>query len=381
MKPPMHSNGRSATVVGGGLGGLTVGTALARRGWRVQVFEQADELRMYGAGIWLWANGLRALAGIGVKDAVLACNGLQASAWEIRDGKNRLIRRRRCTAEDPLYVPRRADLYEALIDAANSAGVSITCSARVVSANADGSVQLEDGTNVAADLVVASDGVRSRVRESLGLTKECRGTGIGATRMLVPGSRGDDVILENWSGERAFLYNPCTPDETYLAFGGAVSDALANQHPVDVGMWQETFPHLADVIEMARGVEGHWDELSIASCHRWSAGRVAIIGDAAHALPPSLGQAANLAFGNAVALATTVSNAPDREIPSALEEWERNMRPLTDHVQKWSQFYNKVALLFPGNAERLKMLSVKYALRLPRVEHNLNMAARTRIEF
>jgi 2-polyprenyl-6-methoxyphenol hydroxylase-like FAD-dependent oxidoreductase len=378
-----ESNG-SAIVVGGGLGGLSVASALAQRGWTVNLFEQADEMRAYGAGIWLWANGLRALKSIGAYDAVMAADGLHASAWEIRDGGNRIVRRREAPPSDPLYVPRRADLYQSLIDVAAKAGVNITCSAQVGSATEEGTVVFADGTSLTADLVVASDGVRSRVRESLGLTKECRGTGIGITRLLVPtlnGERPGDIIIENWNRKRGLMINPCTPDETYLAFGGPVTDVVARENPVNVEMYKQAFPHHARIVESAEGVEGHWDEVMIARLHAWSAGRVAIIGDAAHGLPPTLGQAANLAFGNAVVLANFVSKVPTDQVARALQDWEREMRPLTDHTQKWSEFYNKVGIFWPDKAEWAKMTAIKYALRLPRVERNLNRAARNTIPF
>lgn len=122
---------RDAVVAGGGLAGLFVSTALAQRGWSVRVHEQATELRMFGAGIWLWENGLRALEGIGVKDAAIH-RGQRMSAWEIRDHRGRLLRRRETYPFDRLVVPPRADVYEALIAGAREAGVEIITGSRAV---------------------------------------------------------------------------------------------------------------------------------------------------------------------------------------------------------------------------------------------------------
>src|SRR4029078_2619006 len=60
--PPRH-----AEIAGAGLGGLAVSIALAQRGWSVRVHERSDTLRMFGAGIWLWENGLRSLSALGVE--------------------------------------------------------------------------------------------------------------------------------------------------------------------------------------------------------------------------------------------------------------------------------------------------------------------------
>jgi 2-polyprenyl-6-methoxyphenol hydroxylase-like FAD-dependent oxidoreductase len=163
---------RRAEVVGAGLGGLFAACALAQRGWAVHVHERASDLRMFGAGIWLWENGLQALESIGALGQAVGA-GQRMSAWEIHDCDGRLIRRRDTFPWDRLIVPPRADLYYALIDAARAAGAEIITSSCAVSATPAGEVVFDDGSRAQGDLVVAADGLRSRIREGLNLTRSC----------------------------------------------------------------------------------------------------------------------------------------------------------------------------------------------------------------
>ena len=120
------------------------------------------------------------------------------------------------------------------------------------------------------------------------------------------------------------------------------SDALGQQVPLDLPSWQAAFPGLADAIgRMASTVQWdnvRWVRFQTLHLSRWSRGSVALIGDAAHAMPPNLGQGGGCAMMNALSLATSVAKA-DR-IPDALEAWEARERPLTEHTQTWSRMYS-----------------------------------------
>lgn len=368
---------RDAIVVGGGLAGLFAATALAQRGWSVRVHEQAPDLRMFGAGIWLWENGLRSLEAIGVLDAAVY-RGQRMSAWEIRDRRGRLLRRREAPPYDRLIVPPRADLYDALKSGAKEAGVEIVTNSQALRAKPDGTVSFGDGSAAKASLVVAADGVRSKLRESLGLTKSHRDLGNGAIRLLIPRLPGEtrDVAQEHWSGSRGLLYNPCSDDNVYLCMVCSQQDAEGRQLPVNKASWTASHPRLASVIQRI-GSEGRWDNFETVEAVRWSAGRVAIVGDAAHGQPPWLGQAANLAFANCLGLAEFVSGISD--IERALSAWERACRPVTDHTERWTNAYGRVVGVWPAALEDVRSVAVSAFVRTPFVETMLNRAQRSNL--
>ena len=96
---------------------------------------------------------------------------------------------------------------------------------------------------------------------------------------------------------------------------------------------------------------GHWDVYSTIKLKSWSKGHVAVIGDAAHAQPPNLGQGADMAMQNALALAYFLSRTNARDaIPTALAQWEESERPIVEHCQKWSVLYGEV--IYPPEALR-----------------------------
>src|SRR4051812_33430953 len=156
-----------AVVLGAGIGGLTAGVALAQAGWRVTVLERAPALETVGAGLGVAPNALRALDTLGLGDALRARAAIQGDAG-IRQPDGRWIYRTSDAAirrrfGDPLVVALRSDLVEVLTSALPDDALRLGSTVASVAVE-KGEVQLADGTGLAADLVVAADGVRSLTR-------------------------------------------------------------------------------------------------------------------------------------------------------------------------------------------------------------------------
>lgn len=365
---------RHAEVAGAGLGGLAVSIALAQRGWSVRVHERSSTLRMFGAGIWLWENGLRSLDGLGVEEEATK-QAQRIETLVARDQSGRLLMRREFGDKDRLVLPLRADLYDALIARAQAVGVEIRTSSTAVAANARGELELESGEVLTADLVVAADGVFSKVRESLLLTKRLDYLDEGYTRLLIPRREGDPPteITEYWSGSRRLLYDPCTAELNYVCLCCSVADELGQEIPVNKASWLKSFPDLGDIIERFDEV-GRWDRAMRVTCSSWSRGVAAVVGDAAHGQPPNLGQGANLTFQNALSLAEYLDR--DADVDRALDEWEKRERPLTDHIQRWTDLYGRAASAWPDRLSNRRSQFLGTATRIPWVDRQLNRAAR-----
>ena len=197
---------------------------------------------------------------------------------------------------------------------------------------------LANGERCKADLVIGADGSNSQVRDTLGLTAKRKPLVDGCTRLLMDKTdeeRASDggTTVEYWSGNRRLLYTPCSESDIYIALVMLDRDAVAKRVPIDKAEWTRAFPHLADLIGRI-GEQGRYDRFEVIKLKRWSAGRVAVLGDAAHALPPNIGQGGGCAMMNALALAVYLDREAD--VRAALEVWERNERPLTDHTQRIS---------------------------------------------
>lgn len=366
---------RRAEIAGAGLSGLALAARLAQLGWSVRLHERSNDLRMFGAGIWLWENGLKSLEILGAFDAATA-RAKTIKAWRIANKSGDILMSRNMTPTDRMLLPPRADLYQALIDRVQQLGVDIRTSSVAVAARPEGVLVLESGEELQADLVVAADGAYSRLRESI-LGTRWMDYGIEAgIRMLIKHRPGDpeDMCTEYWNGPWRLLFNPCTDGENYIFLSVPIDDMRGRKIPVDRDLWIEKFPGAADLIERFAEA-GRWDRIVNVSCRTWSEGKIAIIGDAAHAMPPNLGQAANMAFFNAMALGKIVTEHDSVE--QGLVEWEERQRPLTDHVQRWSYVYGLIVGKWPNSYEPIRSDLLRLVAKTEWFEEGLNRGARS----
>jgi len=331
---------RHAEIAGAGFAGLTAACALAQRGWSVRVHERAEALRTTGAGIYIYENGLRVLEAVGAYAA--AVHGAPfAHTREVRDDRNRVVSVHRWQGSRVFSIVRQT-VINALAESATLSGAEIVTNSVAAGATPDGTLIMADGRRLKADLAIGADGSNSRVRDSLGLLSKRRPLVDGCTRFLIhktPEEQGQEnndngaTTIEYWSGSRRVLYTPCSETEVYIALTMLDSDEAAKAVPVRRDAWKRWFPHLAALIDRLDG-PARYDRFELIKLKRWSSGRVAIIGDAAHALPPNIGQGGGCAMMNALSLAVHLER--ERNIVLALKAWERNERAITDHTQRWS---------------------------------------------
>lgn len=331
-----------AEIAGGGIAALTAATRLAQLGWSVRLHERAPVIRDAGAGIYVWENGLRVLETIGAHDRAVD-GAVTGAPSEFRDRGGPPVKRVPPNVRQAMRlvsIP-RDKLLGAILEQAQAAGVDIVTSSEAAAARPNGVLVLADGREFPADLVIGADGVRSRVRDSLGLLRSYDEAQDGAIRTMVPRlpEDGGDTYVEHWNGTRRILVTPVSADQIYLALTALDSDRAAKTLPLQKDVWRESFPHLGSLIDRI-GDTARWDLFVTVKLSRWSEGRVAVLGDAAHAMAPNLGQGGGLAMQNGLSLAAQMGAISDpTEIPAALQAWEARERPLAEHTQTWSWLY------------------------------------------
>jgi 2-polyprenyl-6-methoxyphenol hydroxylase-like FAD-dependent oxidoreductase len=289
----------TAAVIGGGIGGLAAGIALHRKGWDVTVFERND-LGAIGTGLGIWPSALRALDHLGLGEQVRATGRPQDDGAVRRpDGSliatidvRAIVRRH----GEPVYLLARPDLLQILGSALPSRSLLLHRRVRLSDVRSD------------FDLVVGAGGIRSGVRQELfGDRYALRYTGWTVWR----GVSKLDVTAggETWGRRLKFGMTPLRTGETN--FYAVV--AAPEHDPADLDEakrrfagWHDPIPAVLDNATQILRHDLHYLDPPLPS---FVDGNVALLGDAAHAMPPDLGQGACQAIIDAVALADRVCSA------------------------------------------------------------------------
>jgi 2-polyprenyl-6-methoxyphenol hydroxylase-like FAD-dependent oxidoreductase len=327
-------------IAGAGIGGLAAAVALRRHGVPVVVYERSETLEPIGAGLSLWPNAVLALESLGVeglRGGTIPRGGGGVWRWDGRplavDEADAIERRYGA----PLSLVHRAELQEALLDALGPDSVRLgECVASLDQAEDAVTVRFADGSADTGALLIGADGLRSTVRAALLGPAEPRTSGLVAFRGVVPlasPERGGEF----WGPGGIFGVAPLSGGRTYwyatLAEGDdrSLSDVF--------GGWADPIP---EVLRLARDREVLRHPLhDRPPAHRWTAGRVGLLGDAAHPMLPFLGQGACQAIEDAVALGEAVgAHGPT---PQALRAYEDARRRRATMLVRRSRVAGRVA--------------------------------------
>ncbi|MFI6504773.1 FAD-dependent monooxygenase [Nonomuraea typhae] len=338
-------------IIGAGIGGLSAAAALLRKGVEVKVYEQAPELREVGVGLHLGSNGSRILRrwGLGKQLDEVA---VMPAATEVRDWKEGRVLTRFPMGEmwakrfgDPFYTIHRQDLHQLL--AAQVPSELVRLNSKLVSYTDQGkSVEMEfaDGTTAEADVLIGADGVHSVVRQVVAPPQKPTFSGHSVFRGQVPSSALPTDSLLIWGGPNCTMHVYPVRGGESLTFVAVVLDMTweleswsAPGDPRDLAAaFADWNPEVKSVISAAVTDVRRWALYDREPLERWSAGRITLLGDAAHPMLPHLGQGANQAMEDGVALAHCLAAAPG-EVAEALRRYESIRLPHTAVVQRGSR--------------------------------------------
>lgn len=364
---------RHAVVAGGGIGGLTAAVGLSRRGWRVTVCERAPALTGIGAGIVLAPNALRALDSIGLGpdlwagDALPGQVGLRTpdGAWLSRSDSGAVSARYGLSA----IAVHRGFLIETLAAALPAGVVHLGVSVAGLDDTGDTVTVRTSAGDLRADVVLAADGIRSVLRGHLFPDhRGLRHAGEAGWRVVLPGAGlPAQQAAETWGRGERFGVVPLADGRIYVyatAVSGPGAKPETDPHAEltrRFGDWHDPIPALLDRLNERDpdpvGILHHdFQELAVP-LPRMHVGRVALLGDAAHAMTPNMGQGGCQAVEDAVVAAHVL--APAADVPTALAAYTRARHRRTTRISRRSRRIGEVARLSHPLAVSIRNLAVR----------------------
>jgi salicylate hydroxylase len=354
-------------VIGAGIGGLAAAYALSRHGFDVHVYERAAALGEVGAGLQLGPNAVKVLGALGIEQA------LDAYAFEPTNIVSLSWDRAELRFREPLkavsaqkygaryLTAHRADVHRLL--QAQLRDDAVTLGARCIAVSSDNGrpvATFEDGRTIEADVIIGADGINSEVRASLFGQQPARYTQQMAWRCMVPIDRvptrvGPDGAVAVGRDEYVGWIGPDGHVICYPIRGGALYNVFAG-HVSDTWV-EESWSVPSSVDELISGYRGWNDALLDMLSHttqcykwgirdrdplpRWTSGAIALLGDAAHPMMPTLAQGAALTLEDAYVLARQLARHRDEPVRGLLAyETERLPRARRVQLQAREQFLN-----------------------------------------
>jgi 2-polyprenyl-6-methoxyphenol hydroxylase-like FAD-dependent oxidoreductase len=354
----MQRNNATIGIVGAGIGGLATAAILTQRGFAVRVFEQATKFARVGAGIQMAPNPVRVLRGIGLED------GLRKVAFQPETLLNRVHDTGEVTNElpagkaleerlgAPYLAMHRADLHGLLADAV-PAGI-VEFNRKLTGVTQDDSavtISFAAGSTATVDALIGADGVHSVVRDIILGEEAPTFSGRVAYRAVFPATLlgGDQINLSRtkwWGpdGHIVIYYVTAARDEVYFVTSqpedaswmtpeswstkgdmNLLRAAFATFHP-EVRKVLNACPEAYKWALMERDPFTHWVE-----------GRIVLLGDACHPMPPYMAQGAAMALEDAAVLARCLTGVESGGFSAAFRRFEVNRKPRATQIQQRSR--------------------------------------------
>ncbi len=322
-------------MIGAGVAGLATAHALEELGYDVRVLERDAELRAEGAGLTLWPNAMRALSSLGLDDVTSVCiRVLREAATLAPDGSvpakvplGRIERR-----FGPLVSAHRVDLLLALRESF-SGNIEFA-----TSVTADDGQLWAGGVALEADLIVGADGIGSVARAQVAPEVAPRSAGYGAWRGVAKtGAVTPTAASETIGRGKRFGLVPLTQDRTYW-FAVVGEDGDRADLASEFASWHQP---ISDVLERTpAGERSYLPLMDLPRLPRWYRERTVLVGDAAHAMTPNLGQGAAQAFEDVAALARHLESA---SLPVALAGYVNERKRRAERVVARSRAVGRIA--------------------------------------
>jgi 2-polyprenyl-6-methoxyphenol hydroxylase-like FAD-dependent oxidoreductase len=345
-------------IIGGGIAGLTAALALKKAGIQSTVYEQADQLNEVGAGIWLQPNALKVLNYLGLKEPILQ-NAIQLDRVDITNHQLKPFQSGDRVVQDnegnKIVSIHRAKLQKILVEALPDNSLKLGHELKSLTQKTS-KVELEfEHTSVSADYVLAADGIHSKIRKQLFPQSALRHSGQtcwrGVAEITLP-NQLQKVGREAWGNDVRFGFSqvsnesvywfavakakPFEEDDDKSSLKDCLNKKFKDFHPIVNQIINST-----DEQKIIRG-----DLMDLRRINQWHDHNICLIGDAAHATTPNMGQGAGQGIEDAYVIAKLFSKGGLSE--KIFADFERLRREKVDYVVNNSWRFGKLAHSYFG---------------------------------
>jgi 2-polyprenyl-6-methoxyphenol hydroxylase-like FAD-dependent oxidoreductase len=351
------STDKKFAIVGGGIGGLTLAIAMQRKGFQVIVYESTPKFKPIGAGLGLAANAVKAFLEIGIADEVLSV-GKVMKMFRIADDSGKTIAetnseemsRRFGTVNN--FTIHRADLHRVLLNQLEPETVVLDKNCIDAYQDVNGvALHFTDGTKVHADYLIACDGIHSPIRRKLLPESSPRYAGYTCWRAVidkVPTDFDFNHASESWGVGCRFGIVPLSGNRIYWY-------ACINATQNDPVMRSFRIPELltyfggfhspvSEILKLTRNEDLLWgDIMDLKPIARFAFDKIVLMGDAAHATTPNMGQGACLAIEDSAVLANCIEDY--ETVEEAFKQFEQKRIKRTTKIVNGSWALGKAAQL------------------------------------
>lgn len=330
---------RSVSIIGGGIGGLSTAIALRKIGVTARVYEQAQEFRPVGAGILLACNAMQIYQKLGL-DKIIKQQGTQVNTLRITDANLRSIseidlgyfeRKYKATS----IAIHRADLHNILSEEIGEGDLYLDHSLELIT-RLDNHFELKftNGKTLITEVVIGADGIHSTLRDQLFTGYETRTANQVCWRGIADFDlpiRFQSQLSEAWGSGDRFGLVQLAPG---LVYWYALKTTTANETDVEYNLgesFRAYHPIVTEVISATPTLRLHKSKIQdIQSKSDWYIDNACLVGDAAHATTPNMGQGACQAIEDAYVLSHCVSNSKD--FNAAFHKYQTLRRSKVNHV-------------------------------------------------
>ena len=337
-------------IIGAGIAGLSTAIALKNIGIEATVIEASETIRPVGAGLSLAANAIEALQHLNIADEVI-CKGRALKSFTLFNKGGKVIKRvnaQSASSTSINFTIHRASLHEVLLSKIDPEQVLTgKRSVELLETSSGFRVMMEDGSSIECNYLIIAEGIHSPLRQVLVPDAKVRFAGYTCWRGIASNaSLKISETSETWGREGRFGIVPLANNQIYWFACKNTTEQNALYKDYSLSALADNFKDyhqpIVDIINATRPENLIWGDIcDVEPMQKYAFGNAVIIGDAAHATTPNMGQGACMAIEDAVVLANCLSK--ESNVSKAFQNFERKRMGRTQQIVKDSWRLGKIA--------------------------------------